>query len=212
MAYVTVNEVRSIINISSSQIDDSELANIITFSSYQLNEDLQVEIDRERIEYIDDIKTNNINGTNTTYYVKNGFIGDLDDNFDVDTDDIEVWKEYNETKTYLTISSIDVKEGSFVVSLAPANEGEYYIKYAYSKARMDTPSKKVVLAAAQLVAAWAYSKLNVGKAPRFRMGNLTVFRDTSAHKYWMSQYKETIAKINSEWMVQFADSVEGQEI
>jgi len=71
MAYVTVNEVRSIINISSSQIDDSELANIITFSSYQLNEDLQVEIDRERIEYIDDIKTNNINGTNTTYYVKN---------------------------------------------------------------------------------------------------------------------------------------------
>jgi len=28
----------------------------------------------------------------------------------------------------------------------------------------------------------------------------------------MNQYQDTIAKINSEWMVQFADSVEGQEI
>jgi len=212
MAYITVDEVRSITNISSSQISDSELSNIITFASYQLNEDLQIEIDRERIAFISDIKTNDINGTNTTFYVKNNFIGDLDDDFDVDTTDIEVWKEFNDTKTYLTVSSIDVKEGSFVVSSAPANEGAYYIKYTYSKARMDTPSKKVALAAAQLVAAWAYSKLNVGKAPRFRMGNLTVFRDTSAHKYWMNEYQATIAKINSEWMVQFADSVEGQLI
>ena len=212
MAYVTTDEVRTITNISSSQISDADLAKIITFASYQLNEDLQIEVDRERIAYISDIKSNETDGSNTTYYVKSSFIGDLDDDFDVDTNDIEVWKEYDETKTYLTINSIDVKEGSFVLSSAPANEGEYYIKYTYSKARMDTPSMKVKLAAAQLVAAWAYSKLNVGKAPRFRLGNLTVFRDTSAHKHWMTQYKDTIAKINSEWMVQFADSVEGQLI
>jgi len=183
MAYVTADEVRSIINISSSQIDDNELANIITFASYQLNEDLQIEIDRERIAYISDIKENKIDGSNKTFYVQNSFIGDLNDDFTVDTTDIEVWKEYDNIKTYLTVSTIDVKEGFITVDSAPANEGEYFIKYTYSKARMDTPSKKVILAAAQLVAAWAYSKLNVGKAPRFKMGNLTVFRDTSAHKY-----------------------------
>lgn len=214
MAYVTTDEVRTITNISSSQISDADLSNIITFASYQLNEDLQIEIDRERVGYVSETKTNDIDGSNTTFYVKNNYIGDLDDDFDVTTSDIVMWKEYLETKSYLTISSVDVAEGSFTVSSAPANEGSYYVKYTYSKARMDASglAKKVKLAAAQLTAAWAYSKLNVGKAPRFRMGNLTVFRDTSAHKYWIDQYKETISKINSEWMVQFADSVEGQEI
>lgn len=212
MSYVSVDEVREIINVSSSQISDSALRNVIKWACLQLNEDLQVEVDRERIDYVSETKENKIDGSNTTFYTKFNYLGDLDDDFDVETDDIEVWKEYDNTKTYQTVSSIDVKEGSFTLSSAPANEGNYYVKYVYSKARMDTPSQKVKLAAAQLAAAWAYSKLNVGKAPRFRMGNLTVFRDTTAHKYWMQQYRDTIAKINSEWMVQFADSVENQEI
>jgi len=214
MAYVTVDEIRTITNITSSQISDADLNNVITFASYELNEDLQINVDRERISYIDEIRENTIDGSNTTFYVKNGYIGDSDDDFDVTTTDIVVWKEYDNTKTYLTVSSIDVKEGSFVVSSAPANEGAYYIKYVYSKARMDDTGlfKRVTLAAAQLTAAWAYSKLNVGKASRFKMGTLTVTRDTMGHKYWMQQYHNTISKINSEWMITFVDSVEGQAI
>ncbi len=208
--YVTPSEVRDMCSISSTQLSDSQLWRTIKYASEQLNKDLQVQVFKEKIEYIDDMKTNDIDDSNTTFFLKNSnegqFIGDYNNDFTITVADLEVWSEADETRTALTVSSVTHNRGSFVLSTAPSNDKDYYVNYVWSMADMSTPSALVKMACAQLAAAWGFSKLNVGKADRFHLGNMTVFRDTDAHMYWMSEYRNTLQKISAEYMMQTVDS------
>ena len=201
MAYVTIANIRNLTSITADMVSDDDLAAIIIYGSRQLNEDIQIYERKERIKQFSDIKLNTIDGSNTTYYVKNGFIGDLNDDFEVTASDVEVWGEKEGVRTDFTVSSVDASEDQYTLSAALANDGSiYYHKYKFARQRMDTPAPIVQVAALQIVAAWAMSKLNVGKATRFHLGNMTVFRDTNAYEHYMRRYDETIAKINSLWM------------
>jgi hypothetical protein len=192
------NELRDMTSITSDMLSDEQIDKIIDFASFQFNQDLMVEEKKEKVEYFSDIKLNTIDGSNTTFYVKNSYIGDLNDDFSISEYDIEFWKEKDNTKTSYTISSVDIDNDSYELDVAPTNDGgEYFVRYKHSLVKLDPIAAIAKVAVLELAAAWAFSKLNVGKATRFHLGNMTVFRDTEAHNYFMNRYDNTMAKINS---------------
>jgi hypothetical protein len=207
MVYVNAYEVREVASIDSEMMSDNELAGTIRWACREFNNDVQILVEKEKIVPIDDVRTNEIDGTNKTFYTRFKYIGDLNYDFEVNDSDVIVWKEANNTKTYLTVASVNAKEGSFTLTTAPTSEGEYFVNYVYSKGLLDTLDPNMHLAALQNCVAWVFSKLNVGKAPMFKMDQLTIHRDTKAHTYWKSQYINTLGKIHAEWMALFSDRV-----
>ena len=97
----------------------------------------------------------------------------------------------------MTVSQVTASTGKFYLTTAPGSSDSVYLSYNSSRRLVDPPHNLVKMACIYLTASMAYSKINVGKAPRFRDGPLLVFRDTTANKYWKDLYYDTIAKINS---------------
>ena len=196
--YCEVQQVRDLANITSSMLDDTAVAKLIEFASQSINSDIQIHVEDEHVEYIDNTKQNKIDGSNTTFYTKKYPIGDLDNDFNVTTSDIEAYSvDGDGTKTTLTVSTITPKTGAFTLDSAP-NNVEIYLTYKTSQLEIDRDNLHplVKLACAFKAGALGFSKLNVGKYKNFRLGNMTIFKDNDAHKYLNSQYNETLARIN----------------
>jgi hypothetical protein len=183
-------------NITSSQVSDTQLALLIEMASAQLNADIAIKHEDERVQYIDEVKTNDIDGATLTYYSKNYPIGDRNNSYKLTTSDVHAYViDADNNKNLQTVTSITADEGKFVLSRAPLATEELYITYYSTNVLTDPPHRLVKLATIWLTAAFAYSKINIGKAPRFKEGPLTVFRDTTAHKEYMSRYYEAVYKI-----------------
>ena len=210
MAYCTTAEVRLLTNLTTSDVSDDDMGNIIPFAADKLNHDIQVKVSRERIDYIDGTRENTIDGSNTTFYVKNwrDYIGDGDDDADVDTSDITVYQvDSDGTETELTVITITHDDGSFVLDSAPSNGVTLYVTYHTSPVDMSTPHSLVKLASVQLVAALCYAKINIGKAPKFKAGNVQILRDVDAYHKFMKLYMETLDQIRK-----LADIVEAERL
>lgn len=198
--YCSVDDVRNISNLTSSDVTDTELCNLIYFASTQLNADCTVYIYEELINYIGPVKTNEIDGVKTTFYTKNFPLGDTDNNFKVTTADIEVYEIDGNvdpaTKTLKTITSLDPTTGKFVVSSAPASDKTMIVTYRWCYRDMASPHPLVRAACASLAAAWAYMKLNTGKADHFRMGSISIARDMAAFDKWYRRYLNLLEQVN----------------
>jgi len=196
--YCSVEDVRDISSISSSQLNDTEVAKLIIFASNQMNAEMQIYHEDEAIGYIDSTKENTIDGSNTTFYTKHYPIGDLNNDYNIDENDIEVYQiDSDSVRTQLTVSSVTASTGKFVLSSAP-NNVELEITYKKAQLNLDRPSLHplVKTACALLASAWGFGKLNIGKAPRFKMGNQTIYRDTQAHREMLKRYNEILMGIN----------------
>lgn len=202
MAFTTTAKVRLITNIVIADISDADVTSIITEATTQLNSDINTKIIRERIESIDLTRENKINGSNTTYYIKNWkdkYIGDLDNDGDVDTSDIIVYQVASDgTETTLTVSSIDADDGKFVLSSAPASGVRLYVTYVYALADVATPGADINLACALLTAAYCYEKINRGMSPQQVYGNVRFMRDMRAGNDYFKRYESQVSKINGE--------------
>ena len=206
-AYCTPDDVRMLTNIKATDLTDTQLANLINYAGTQLNADMNVYYEKERINYIDEVKENEIDGINTTFYTENYPIGDGNDDFQVTTSDITVYQvDSDNVETELTVSSLDAAKGKWVLPTAPTADKKLYVTYNSVNRRVDTPDPLVKMACVMLTAAWAYSKLNIGKATRFRMGNLTVFRDMeSGHKYYL-EYVRILTSVNDRTVSGYKDT------
>ena len=204
---------RQVTNITSSDISDTQLATLIEFAGVQLNNDMNMYVEDEQVAYMDPIKANTQDGVNSTYYTQYAPIGDKNNDFRVTTTDLEVWEVDNSagTKTQLTVTQINSYTGEFHLSTAPTSDKKLLLRYMKTQRRVDS-DRLVKMACIMLTAAWGYSKLNIGKATRFHMGNLTVFRDTDAyHKYYI-KYCQLLAQINDRSSVSSMDYNEGDLI
>jgi len=198
--YATVDEVRQFTNISTTDIDDTQLATLIEFASAQVNGDINIYREEEIISYINDHKQNKIDGVNSTYWMDMYPIGDANNDFHVTTADIEVF-QYDAntdptTKTKLTVTYVNPATGEFRISTAPASDMKLTVTYYTCNRRVDLPDRLVKLATIYLTASFGYGKLNIGKAPRFHMGNLTVFRDTHSSQTYYMKYIGILAVVN----------------
>ena len=197
MVYATTTTVRAVTNITSSELSDSEVSALITIASRQFNSDVNVYHYKEEIKYIDETKDNEINGSNKTFYTKEFPFGDSDDDFDVDTSDITVYSRATDgTETALTVSSITANEGKFVLSSAPSSSVRLFIIYNSVQRSVSDPHALVTNAVTMLTAAYCYSKINVGKAPMFKAGAVSIRRDTEAFRFYEMRYRYFVNAFN----------------
>ncbi len=202
MAYTTPAKIRLLTNLTTSDISDADVTSLITQATYQVNSDLNVREYRESIRFIDNTRENDINGTNTTYYVRhwNGkFIGDGDNDGDVDVSDITVYQVATDgTETTLTVSSITPTTGKFVLDSAPSSGVDLFVTYEWCYRDESTPDKMVELATSLLTSAFCFEKIERGLAPMQVFGNVKLTRDMEAGNRFYQRYKEIVTNINSE--------------
>ena len=94
MALTTTTKVRLLGGLTTDDISDEDIENIISEATKEVLTQLNVKVIREKIEYIDETRENDIDGSNKTYYVKNWkgkYLSDLDMDGSVDTSDIIVY-------------------------------------------------------------------------------------------------------------------------
>ena len=178
MALTTTNKVRLMTNLSTTDISDGTLDNLICEATKEIMYSINIKVIREKIKYIDETRENDIDGSNTTYYIKNWkgtFIGDNNLDGDIDTDDIVVHAvDSNGTETTATVSSIDYDDGKFVLSTAYDSSYDLYVSYSYCYYNPYTPDPLLSLAATYLTASYAYLKRDVGMSGSQKFGNVTI--------------------------------------
>lgn len=212
IGYCSVDDVRTMTNISTNQVSDTQLATLIEMASGQLNTDINIQVEDERVDYIDEVRENEIDGTNLKYFTKQFPIGDRTNSFSITTDDIQVYTvDSDGLKNTQTVTQITQSTGEFRVNTAIENTDKLYVTYSKLNTKqnisIDPVHSMIKMAAIWLTAAFGYSKLNIGKAPRFREGPLTVFRDTKAADKYFTRYYEQISKICG-----LADTVEHETV
>ena len=202
MAYATVSEIRTLSGLSSNTISDADLTSILSFATSQLNRDILTHISEEYVQYIDVEKQNYIDGSNTTFYVQYPYLGDGDDDGDVDGSDLYVWTiDTTGTRVEYTVSSVELRTGKFVLSSAPAMDTRLYVNYYSSPVNLNDPHPLVKLAVIQLSSALAYMRQNTGGIKSWRVGKIAATRD-SAYDVYFKKYQDTVNKILENWLVE----------
>jgi hypothetical protein len=201
--YSTITEVREISNLQTCDITDGDLYSLIQKATAYLNAEINQRIIREKIQYLDETRTNDINGTNNTFYVRQWrwHIGDMNNDGKVTTDDLIVYQvDQANVETQLTVSSISPDEGKFVLT-NPADTGSrLYVTYEWCYVSEYTPHPLVKLACEYLTTAFAFEKVERGLSPQQVYGNVRIYRDMAAGSENHKRYREVVLQINSEMM------------
>lgn len=210
MAYTTIANVRLISNLTIADISDADVTSFISKATAILNGDINTPVNRERVDYVDRTRKNEINGTNTTFYVRHWrkkFIGDSDDDGDVDTSDITVHQVASDgTETTLTVSSVTSSEGKFVLSSAPTSGARLYVTYDWVYKDPATPSILIEQACSNLIVALAFEKINRGLSPSQVFGNTRLSRDMRAGSEFYKSYLNLVDKINTSSAVSYTEA------
>jgi len=200
MALTTVSEVRRISNVTSSEVSDSIISNLILEATKELMRKINTKVTRERILYIDNTRENKIDGDNTTYYIKKwygNYLGDTNLDGTVDTDDITVYAVHDDgTETTATVSSVTYNEGKFVLSSAYSSSYKLFVSYTYTPIDPMTPDALLGLAASYLTSAYAYLKRDAGIDGSVKFGNVTISQKLSAgYGEYMKKYKDIMKEV-----------------
>lgn len=202
MALTTVSKVRLLTNITDSQVSDADIDSLITEATKELYSQINVKVIREFVVYIDETRDNEINNTNTEFYVQNWkgkYLGDYNLDGIIDTDDVKViLRDSQGEETEATVSSIDIEDCKITLSSAPGTDKDMFITYAYTVIDPTTPDPLLGLAATYLVAAYAYLKRDVGLDGTQRFGNVTISTKlSSSYGEFYQRYLETMKKIKA---------------
>lgn len=209
--YCSVDDVRRLSGLTSSDITDSEIFDLISFAQAQVNSEINYNVYNEEIGYISNEKDNTIDGSNTTFYVKEinddgYYLGDMNNDGTVDEDDVLVYTvDSSGTRTNYTVSSVDVELGQFVLSSAPSTNESVYVSYSVSPRNVNEPDYLLRMTVAQLTSALAFTKINAQKIQGFTIGKIKVTKQSQAFEIFYNQYQNSITKLNSR-ISQFTDS------
>lgn len=209
MAFTTVANVRLITNLVIADISDADVTSLIAKATIQVNKDVNVGVTRERVWYIDNTRKNEINGTNTTFYVRNWkkYLADKNKDGSVSTTDIIVYQVASDgTETELTVSSITHNQGKFVLSVAPSSGVELYLDYEWCSKDQATPSKEIELATSNLTAAFSFQKRDTGMSPQQVYGNVRLMRDMQAKSVFYKEYQGMVDGITSSDLVEYTEA------
>lgn len=210
MAYSTVANVRLLSNLTTGDISDADVTSLIAFATSQLNSDVNTKVTRERVRQIDNTRRNQIDGSNTTYYVQNWegkFLGDSDNDGDVDTSDIIVYQVAADgTETTLTVSSVTHDEGKFVLDSAPSSGVRLFVDYDWCKKDESTPDNNILHACTYLTISLSFQKVYRGLSPQQVYGNVRLMVDMKASDSFFKLYQNIVSKINSGEEIRWAEA------
>lgn len=191
MAYISLATLQDALGTDSPSFTDAQLNAIITRETTRINHKLNTKVIRERIEYINDTKKNQINDSNTTFYVREWFgkyFGDMNNSGTVTVADITVIsRDSDGTETELTVSSIDNDNMGFTLSSAPSSDVTLYVTYTYSYFDMQTPDQNIQDLARYLCLSSCYFDIEIDLiGTSTRAGNISISgldKNTKTHKY-----------------------------
>ena len=212
--YSSVNEVREISNLTTDDISDEDLYRLIQKATAYLNAEINARILRERILPVDEIRTNKVDGTNATYYVRKWMqhLGDMNNDGKVTVGDIIVYQvDAANVETQLTVSSISPDEGKFVLTTPPSGGVRLFVTYEWCYVSEFTPHPLVKLACEYLTTAFAFEKVERGLSPQQVYGNVRIYRDMAAGSENHKRYREVVLQINSQ-MLEYNQGVNGADI
>lgn len=199
IAYCTASEVRTLTGITLSDVSDSDLNEFISYAVQELNHAISVKVVRERVDRIDNTRTNTIDGSNTTFYVKHWkdyYIGDLNNDGTVDENDVIVYLVSGDgTETKATVSSVSPSEGKFVLASAPQSGVKMYVTYCYTPYDVSEPHALVKLACIYLTAALVYSRIDARKIQNFSIGKLKIGKQSQAFEVYYRKYMQIVNQI-----------------
>jgi len=197
-AYCSIDDVKEIVDVPSS-VTDISIFKLARIASLQINHDIQVHVYKEKIEYIDNIKTNDIDGSNKTFYTKHWPIGDMNNDFMVDEDDVKVYKvrvvNGEEVETEMTVSSVDAENGKIVLEDAPESDSVLYVTYVYTPRHYPVwPTHELIRkAAAYLTAFLLKNKIqDESLVSRYTIDRLTVVRSPETIRHDYNKYRELV--------------------
>jgi hypothetical protein len=195
MGYCTVEDVKKICNTKRT---DAEISDLIDIASQRVNHDIQIYVYKELISSISNVKLNTIDGTNTDFYTQNWPLGDYDDDYDVDTTDIEMWAEEGNTETQLTdVSSVTASEGKIVMTSAPSSGSILRITYCYLPRHIRLSNNLIKWATAYLTAFMCQSKIPAELAKSYTIDRLKIVKTSEdVHVYW-NAYQDYLNQIRS---------------
>uniref|UniRef100_A0A6M3IQ92 Uncharacterized protein n=1 Tax=viral metagenome TaxID=1070528 RepID=A0A6M3IQ92_9ZZZZ len=201
MAYTDTTAVRLLTNLTTGDISDADVTSIIAYATSMVNSDINVNVTRERVTYVDNTRQNQINSSNTIFYVQNWrgkFLADRDNDGGVDTGDVVVYLVASDgTETTATVSAIDSDDCKITLSSAPASGYKVYISYSWCYKDPATPDANIKLATTYLTAALCYKKIYDGLSPEQVYGNVRFKRDLTVDSKYYKLYEDSINKINS---------------
>ena len=199
--YCSPDDVRTIANLTSDDITDSRLYDIITFAMAQINHEINSKIIEELVNEIDATRENKIDGSNATFYVQrsfNWYIGDMDDDGDVDTGDIIVYDYDSEgNRTEASISDIVPNEGKFVLATAPASGHILKVTYVYAPVSESDPHPMLKQACAYLAASLSFTRIETGYYEKLQLGKLTLANMTSGFTQFYDLYRKVLHMLKS---------------
>lgn len=203
MVWTTADNVRLITGLTTSDISDDNLNSLIQAAQKEVLLHINQKETREPIEYIDSTRENDIDGTNTTYYVKNWegkYLSDSDYDLDIDTSDITVYSvsKNDGTETTLTVSSITYNQGKFVLSSAP-EDVDLYVDYCWTYFNPSTPHPLLKLATEYLAGAYAYMRKDSSQVKQIKFGNTSITNSVgadSSYNFLYNKYVSIIQQLN----------------
>ena len=174
--YCTVDDLRLLTGLTSTQISDSDLLQIQKFAITHFNGDVGRWFygrDAEKVLYIDEEKENIIDGLNRTFYLKEIYVGDMNCDGVVDEDDVSAYTiNSSGVRTNYTITVVDPSLGQFMLSVAPTSTEQLYVEYMSIPYQEDPPHMLIKQAISALVSATAATKINPTNARMFTVGKI----------------------------------------
>jgi hypothetical protein len=206
--YSSVTEVRAVNNLTEDDISDTDLFYIIQRATAYLNVEINQKIKRERVQAIDNVRTNKVDGINKTFYVQkwNYHLADMNNDGKVTGNDLIVYEvDSSNTEKTLQVKSVSPDEGEFTLYNAPAGGSRLYVTYEWSYVSEHQPHALVKLACEMLSSAFAFEKIERGMSPQQFYGNVRLWRDMAAGSEFHKRYREVVTQINSE-MIEWKQS------
>lgn len=198
MAFVDVETILNITQISEDSYEDEQLDEFISFAQKEVLARIQQRVNREEVRYLDYTRQNNIDGNNKKFYLarwEGHFLGDLDYNGKIDEKDIKVLSiDNNGKESILEVASVSHDEMSFVLSEAPKGV-RMFVTYNLSPLDLVTPDPLVSLVTAYLAS--SYLSMTDGSDESFRIGNVSFggnHRGITGNKFY-KKYEELMATL-----------------
>jgi hypothetical protein len=200
MAYCLPAHIRILTGLSTTDITDNELDEIIKFAAMELNQEINSKIYLEIVSNIDNVRQNIMDGANKTFYVRKSFdwyLADLNNDGSVTIADIEVWEYKNDnTRSQMTVLSID-EVGKFILTVAPAQSSVLKVTYSYAPVSEQQPHALIKKACSELAAAYSYTKVSAESLNTISLGTLKVGTKASGFERMRSQYERTLVQLKT---------------
>ena len=202
MEWTNTEDVRLLTGLDDYDIEDDDLELLLDVAQKEVLLKINNRIVREEIKLIDETRTNNIDGDNTTYYIRNwkgNFISDNNFDLDITVADVEVISvDGDGLETIETVSSISSSEGKFVLATAPLDV-DLYVSYSFSYHDPETPNPLLKLATEYLAGAYSYMRINSSQNKQVKFGNVSISNgigDNSSYLFLYNKYLDIMRQLD----------------